>query len=201
MKPLHELILEASQRFPEGQVFTPELFLNLGSRAAVSRCLSRLVHRGRLMRVSRGLYVVPVATKYGPHGFLPPRPYKVIQSLAAVTNEVIVRHGGYVANALGLTTQMPLREIFLTNGQARTLRFGAYRVEIRCAPAWLMSLGATLAGDAIRALQWMGEPSATKAVARLHTLLPESEWQALESAQGSMPGWMADAICAQSKRA
>ncbi len=182
-------------------MLTPERFLSLGSRAAVSRCLSRLVQRGCLIRVSHGIYVMPIATKFGPPDFRPPAPYKVIQSLAAVTNEVIVRHGAYVANALGLTTQMPLREIFLTNGHARTLQFGAYQVEIRCAPAWLMSLGATLAGDAARALAWIDAPFAMQAAAKLHALLPDSEWLALTSAQGSMPEWMADAICAQSNRA
>lgn len=86
---------------------------------------------------------------------------------------------------------VPFCDIFLTNGQARTLRLGAHQIEIRRAPAWLMLLGATRAGDAVRALEWIGEPTVMMAVARLHTLLSESEWQELESAQGFMPNWIA----------
>lgn len=202
MTSLQERILEASQRFPEGEVLTSGRFRGLGNRAAVSRCLSLLVQRGSLLRVSRGLYVAPVPTiRFPPNGFRPPAPSKVVKSLAAVTNEIIVRHGGYAANALHLTTQVPLREIFITNGRARTLEFGSYLIEIRCAPAWLISLGGTMAGDAVRALEWLGEGSAKKAVAKLYNLLPEHEWLALNSALETMPCWMADAIRDQSTRA
>ncbi|MFI7864425.1 DUF6088 family protein [Ectopseudomonas khazarica] len=64
--------------------------------------------------------------------------------------------GAYASNALGVSTQAPICDIFLTNGQARTLRLGAYQIEIRRAPAWLMLLGRTRAGDAVRALEWIG---------------------------------------------
>ncbi|WP_244185484.1 DUF6088 family protein [Ectopseudomonas oleovorans] len=101
-------------------------------------------------------------------------------------------------NKLGLSTQVPVRYVFLTDGRSRELQVGKTTVSIRYAPRWLMALGATGAGEAIRALDWIGEASVGYAVFKLHKLLPESEWGALVSAHRSLPIWMANAICAQS---
>lgn len=192
MKSTLAMVLEVSQRLPEGEVLTPKHFLHLGSRAAVLRSLSRLAQRGQLLRVSRGLYVAPVATRFG---FLPPMTSKVIKSLAAISNELIVRNGATAANVFGLTTQVPIREIYLSDGRARALQLGRSQVQIRCAPAWQFSLGVRPAGDAVRALAWLGEPFVMDAVKKLQAQLTECEWQALVSAQNSLPTWMAKAIC------
>ena len=43
-------------RAKDGQVFTPANFIDLGSRAAIDKALSRLTSSGKLQRLSRGLY-------------------------------------------------------------------------------------------------------------------------------------------------
>ncbi|MGE8360343.1 DUF6088 family protein [Pseudomonas sp.] len=197
MKTLPEKILGIIQELPEGEVLIPGRFLHLGARTAVQRGFSRLVEDGKLFRVARGLYVAAVETRFGVR---PSAPEMVVQSLAKMRGELIVVTGARAANNLGLTTQVPVRYVFLTTGRSRNIQIGNIVVSIRHAPRWLMALGATGAGDAVRALAWIGEPSAMRAVARLHTVLPKSEWQALESAQESMPSWMTDAIRAQSNR-
>jgi hypothetical protein len=194
MKALPEKILDIIQQLPEGEVLTPSRFLHHGSRHAVQRGLSRLVEGGKLFRVARGIYAA-VETRFGVR---PPAPEKVVHSLANALGEVLVDHGARAANKLGLSTQVPVRYFFLTTGRSRELQVGKSTVSIRHAPQWLMALGATGAGDAIRALVWLGEASAGDAVSKLHELLPESEWGALVSAHRSLPIWMANAICAQS---
>ena len=47
------------RRSKPGTVFTPALFANLGGRAAIDKALQRLVARGELRRLSRGLYDKP----------------------------------------------------------------------------------------------------------------------------------------------
>lgn len=195
MKALPEKILDIIQQLPEGEVLTPSRFLHHGSRHAVQRGLSRLVEGGKLFRVARGIYVAAVETRFGVR---PPAPEKVVHSLANALGEVLVDHGARAANKLGLSTQVPVRYVFLTDGHSRELQVGKTTVSIRYAPRWLMALGATGAGEAIRALDWIGEASVGYAVFKLHKLLPESEWGDLVSAHRSLPIWMANAICAQS---
>lgn len=127
-------------------------------------------------RVARGFYIAAVETRFGARKLAPEM---IIRSLANVQSELIVATGASVSNKWGLTTQVPVRYVFLTTGRSRVLQVGKTTVSIRHAPRWLMALGATGAGDAIRALDWLGKASVGDAVSKLHKLLPESEWRAL----------------------
>lgn len=191
MKKLPEQILEFSQASPEGELISPKQFLHVGSRAAIDQALSRLAKAGLLMRVSRGLYVAPVKSRFGTRA---PEPEQVIDSLGRRLNEVLTPSGAGAANALGLTQQVPVRQVFLTNGRQRTLTIGNAKVAITHAPRWATSLGATAAGDAVRALAWLGESQAAPAVAQLHEQLAHSDWQQLVCAIPSLPCWMAALI-------
>jgi hypothetical protein len=191
MKTLPETIFEHSKRLPEGSVLAPKDFLNLSSRAAVDQAFSRLVRTGQLMRISRGIYVAPIASRFGQRA---PSTDKVVASLALKHHEVIVHGGAHVANALGLTLQVPTREVFLTSGSSRTLQLGKAKVQIEHAPRWLLTLGTSAAGDAIRALAWLGQEHVHEATAKLHRQLPHNEWQMLHSVRALLPSWMAEAI-------
>ncbi len=92
---------------------------------------------------------------------------KIIQSLADITDHAIVRHGAVAANALGLITQMPIRQIYLTDGHTRTLDLGKQVIEIRRAPKWMLVLRESLAGDLVRALEWPGPDLAEPGIAKL----------------------------------
>jgi hypothetical protein len=105
-----------------------------------------------------------------------------------------VPSGARIANALGLTLQVPVRQIFFTAGRPRILLLGKSRVEIRQVPHWQMTLGTRAAGEAIRALASLGPQWADEAAAKLRDRLQEDEWQALRSVTSVLPEWMAEAI-------
>ena len=191
MKTLPETILDHSRQLPEGGILTPKEFLHLGSRAAVDQAFSRLAKAGLLMRAARGLYVAPVATKFGMRA---PAVEKTVSSLAQKTQEAITGSGARAANTLGLTTQVPIREVFLTSGRGRTLKLNGAEVEIRHAPKWMLLLGTTLPGAVIRALAWLGEANVSGATEKLRELLSPSDWQDLRSVWYLLPSWMVQAL-------
>ena len=184
MHSLPGSILQHAQSLPEGGVVSPKEFLHLGSRAAVDQALSRLAKQGKLLRVGRGAYVTPISGRFGTR---PPAPGKVVEALAAQSGEVVVPHGAAAANALGLTQQVPVREVYLTAGRTRRLKLGRSEVLVKHAPRWMLALGAGPAGTAIRALAWMGPAHAGKSLATLRRTLPPSEWRALTSARPALP--------------
>ena len=191
MKTLPETILRRARTLPEGGVLSPKEFLHLGSRAAVDQAFSRLTKEGKLMRVARGTYVAPVSSRFGSRA---PSPEKVISSLAKRSGEIVVRHGANSANALGLTQQVPIKEIYLTSGRTRKLKLGKGEILVKHAPRWMLVLGARPAGEAVRALAWIGSAHADASLASLHRTLPPAEWKALASARAALPSWMAQAI-------
>jgi Family of unknown function (DUF6088) len=195
---LPERILAQARRHPEGTILTAKELLHLGNRAAVAQALTRLVAQGELQRAARGMYVLPVKT---PYGTLLPAPVKVIQSMAAHRGEAVARQGAAAANLLGLTTQVPLKEIYLTTGRTERLSFGKQVVELRHAPKWQLMFPGEPAGEAIRSLAWLGPKRAEEAMTHLAKVLRPKEVKRLMSARAEMPSWMAQEISALSRHA
>ena len=191
MNSLPEAIMRCVRSLREGDVLSPREFLHLGSRAAVDQAFSRLAKTGKLLRVARGAYVAPVSSRFGSRA---PAPEKVLRSLARRSGEVVVPHGASAANALGLTQQVPIREVYLTSGRSRKLNLGKGEVLVKHAPPWMLTHGTRPAGSAIRAIAWIGPSHADESLASLHRTLPGNEWEALTSARAILPSWMARAI-------
>ncbi len=197
MNTLPKTILQQARSLPEGGVLSPREFLHLGSRPAVDQAFSRLAKAGRLLRVARGTYAVPVSSRFGSRA---PAPEKVVRALAEQSGEIVVPHGASAANVLGLTQQVPIREIYLTSGRTRKLKLGRSEVLVKHAPRWMLALGTRPAGAAVRALAWIGPTHAGKSLALLRRILPLPEWQALISARATLPSWMAQAIGEETAR-
>lgn len=197
MNSLPETILLHSQSLPEGGVTSPKEFLHLGNRAAIDQALSRLTKEGKLLRVARGTYVTPVSSRFGVRA---PAPQKVVESLAMQNGELIAAHGASAANALGLTQQVPIREVYLTSGPSRKLKFGSAEVLMKHVPRWMLALGTSPAGAAVRALAWMGSTHADTSLAMLRQTLPPAEWRTLASSRAALPSWMSRAIGAEAAR-
>lgn len=197
MNTLPKTILQQARSLPEGGVLSPKEFLHLGSRSAVDQAFSRLAKAGKLLRVARGAYAAPVFSRFGSRA---PAPEKIVKALAEQSGEIVVPHGASAANALGLTQQVPIREVYLTSGRTRKLKLGRSEVLIKHAPRWMLALGTRPAGAAVRALAWIGPTHAGKSLASLRRTLPRSEWQALASARATLPGWMARAIGEEAAR-
>ncbi|WP_037029454.1 DUF6088 family protein [Imbroritus primus] len=176
---------------PEGVLIRSLDLRCMVSGNQASRELARLARCGRLMRVARGLYVTVTASRFGP---VPPPVDKMIQSLADITGHAIVRHGAAAANALGLTTQVPVRQIYLTDGRARTLNLGKQVIEIRRVPKWMLVLGDSLAGDIVRVLEWLGPDFAEHVVSKLAVHIGQDHWNTVLETRTHLPPWMVEAI-------
>jgi hypothetical protein len=198
MSHLAETILSASQALPEGGLLSAKEFLHLASRAAVDQTFARLARKGKLMRIERGVYAAPVVNRFGVR---PPSTEAVLKAIESVSGEVIVANGATEANTLGMTTQVPIREVFLTSGRSRKLQLGNRAVELKHGNRWQLILGTRPAGMAIRALSWLGPEQASSALKMLHTKLPPTEWVAMRSARAVMPSWMARGVSEASEHA
>ncbi|QDQ28061.1 hypothetical protein FNU76_17865 [Chitinimonas arctica] len=191
MSQLAENILSAARNLPEGGLLSPKGFLHLGSRAAIDKTMSRLVQAGKLIRVSRGAYVTP---HQGRFGLRAPSTESVVRSLEVNYGETVVANGAADANALGLTTQVPTREVFFTSGRSRKLQLGKRSVELKHVGRWQLLLGKRPAGMAIRALSWLGPQAAPTALRQLRATLPKAEWEAMRSARAMLPSWLARVV-------
>lgn len=193
MQAIAKKVLEYAARLPEGTSLVAKELLHLGSRAAVDQMLSRMVKRGTLLRAGRGIYVLPVESRFGTHA---PSTRKIVEGLASKRGETIVSHGAAAANALGLTTQVPMKAIYLTSGPNRCLKVGAQTVEFRHAPIWQLIFPGRPAGDVVRALAWLGPLKAGEAIRKLQSKMLASELEEVASVRARLPSWLAHEVSA-----
>ena len=188
MSSVSNRILEHALALPEAAPLCPGALLHLGSRAAVNQALSRLARSGQIMRICQGVYMLPIQTRFG---VCAPSVEKAIASLSSLWGETIVPCGGAAANALGLTTQNPVRSVYLTSGRNRRLHFGALVAELRHAPRWQLVAPQRLAGDVVRALAWLGPGEVETGFEAIMAKLSTEDLSELATACAVLPAWMA----------
>ena len=130
----------------------------------------------------------PIQTRFGRCA---PSIHKSLQALSRLWGETIVPSGGAAANWLGLTTQNPVRSVYLTSGRNRRLHFGKHPVELRHAPRWQLAAPRGMTGVVIRALAWLGPDEVDDGLDAVLPQLSERELDELATAQAIMPKWMA----------
>ena len=193
MSSLPSQIVSHAAESPEGTLLCPSALLHLGSRAAIDQALSRLARKGELMRVCQGVYVRPIQTRFGPR---PPAVEKVIVSLSTLWGETIVPCGGAAANVLGLTTQVPVRSVYLTSGPSRRLTLGELTADLRHAPRWQLAAPHRPAGEAVRALAWLGPDEVEASLEVIGSKLSDEDFQELAASRAVMPAWIAEPVSA-----
>lgn len=195
MNPTHlpERIASELETWPEAVPVSAKGLLHLGSRAAVDQALSRLTRRGQLLRIGRGLYFRPIQTRFGVRS---PEVSTVLEAVQKETGEAIAPSGAATANQLGLTTQVPLRPVYLTSGRTRHLKLGAQTVELQHVPRWQLTLAERPAGAVIRVLAWGGRARGRALAAELKSKLSAETVEELSRVRGRVPTWMAQELSA-----
>ena len=190
---LPERIASELETWPEAVPVSAKGLLQLGSRAAVDQALSRMTRRGQLLRIGSRLYLRPVHTRFGVRS---PEVSTVLEALQKETGEAIAPSGAATANQLGLTTQVPLRPVYLTSGRTRHLKLGAQTVELQHVPRWQLTLAERPAGAVIRVLAWGGRERGRALAAELKSKLSAETVEELSHVRGRVPTWMAQELSA-----
>ena len=171
-------------------VCTPRDFLDLGSRAAVDRALSRLVRGGQLRRVGRGLYDLPRYSRILKR-FVAPDLETALKAIERRDNIRIMRSRMTAANMLHLTTGVPVRPVYATDGRSRRIRVGGWTVRLWHERAAIMNWYGRPGAIVIQALYWLGARDADdpRTIVPLRRLLPDHVKDDLVRGLPLLPRW------------
>ena len=109
-------------RFKPGYVFLPSDFKELGTSTAIRKALSRLVEAGKVERMGQGIYAIPKYDKV--FGKVMPSIEEIAEALAKKEHVIIKPSGQYALNKVGLSTQVPMKLVFLTTGNSKRIQIG-----------------------------------------------------------------------------
>jgi len=111
-----------------GWVFTHMDFAKLNNMATVERTLSRLVKTKEIKRIRRGLYYIPEMSRWGE---VPPSQSNIIKALSRSMNTYFVLDGANALYQLGLTQQVPMKQVYLTDKQISPISIGKTQIEFK----------------------------------------------------------------------
>jgi hypothetical protein len=188
-KSIDYRILAAIRSRGRGSVFVPPDFLEIGSRDAVDVTLHRLVRKGMIRRLARGVYDFP--KQHPVLGPLFPSADVVAKALAGRDRTRLQPAGAYAANALGLSEQVPAKAVFLTDGPSRTVKIGRTTIQLRQTTARQMAAAGRLSGLLIQALRELGQEHMTpERREHLRRTLPARQRRELLKDLRLAPTWM-----------
>ena len=124
IETIEDKILAKSKKCGRGSVFFVSDFISYGNRNAVNKALERLAQKGLMLRVARGIYCYPKIEKIYGLGPIPPSLEDIAEAMAKRDGAKIVPTGLYAQYQLGLTQQIPMNVVYLTNGISRTINVG-----------------------------------------------------------------------------
>lgn len=154
MQSIEKQIEKSIKSKPRGTLILPTDFLLYGTSKAVQKSLERLEDKQVIVRVAQGIYVRPKISKLiGP---LTPSAEEVAEAIAKRDRIRTVPTGSYALNALGLSTQVPMNIVLLTDGSPREIKVGKRTIKFKkTTPKNLLAKG-KISSLVIQALKEIG---------------------------------------------
>jgi len=155
----------------------------------VSKILSILKDFEVLERLAKGIYYKPIITQYGN---VYPSAEKIVRLIAEHENAEILPTGEYALNALGFSTQIPMKAVYLTNGSPRIINIGNKKIRLKHRAPSSYSYKSQLMPLLVLALKAKGKSNITpKDIDRIEEIVSKSaERQQIKEDLSVSPVWI-----------
>jgi hypothetical protein len=151
---ISDIIERKIEKNKGGNIVLQSDFRNVGTATAINMCLSRLVDKGKISRLAHGIYYKPKTDPL--FGQVLPSPEDVAETIARKERIRIRPSGAYALHKLGISTQVPTKLVYLTNGQRRKINIGKTQISFKPTTAKKMALKGVFSSLVIQALEELG---------------------------------------------
>ena len=182
-------VAEKLKSLQKGSIRFADDFLDLGTPESINKALFRLKEKDMLIRLAHGIYLYPKKDK--DLGVLYPSAEEIAIAIAKRDRARIIPTGVQALNKLGLSTQIPLKVVFLTDGAARSIKIGKRTITFKkTSPKNLLAKG-EISGLAIQALKSIGQHKTEDDVLiRLLTILKKEKKENILHDAKLAPAWI-----------
>ncbi|PIV96732.1 MAG: hypothetical protein COZ16_11110 [Flavobacteriaceae bacterium CG_4_10_14_3_um_filter_31_253] len=189
MQSIEKQIEKSIKSKPKGTLVLPDDYVSYGTSKAIQKSLERLADKQLIVRVAQGIYVRPKISKL--IGALVPSAEEVAEAIAKRDRIRTVPTGSYALNALGLSTQVPMNIVLLTDGSPREIRVGKRKIKFKkTTPKNLLAKG-KISRLVIQALKEIGNGKVTaKEENKIIELLRKEEVKDLKHDIKLAPVWV-----------
>ena len=194
MQSVHNQIKEFITKKRKGNLFFASDFKSFGNGDAIRQVLSRLCREEFLIRLSNGIYLYPKISKY--IGIVYPSIEDIAKAIAKKEKARLIPTGLYALNRLGLSTQVPMRVIFLTDGAPRVIKVGKKAtVKFKKTVAKHLSFKGKITTLVIFALKEIGKGNVTESqLERIKEVLASEKEENIIHDASLAPEWISKVI-------
>lgn len=196
MQSIDDKILSNVRKRGMGTIFFAQDMAQYGQRQSVLKALERMAASGSIIRLARGIYCYPKIDKELGLGVLYPSLDDIAQAVAKRDRARIVPTGIYALNVLGLSTQVQMNAVYLTDGTARQLKIGNGKgILFKHTAPKNLAFRSKLAMYITFALKELGQNGVTEEhKKRIHELLKGEEKEKVYADVALIPDWIMNII-------
>lgn len=182
-------ITEALKSIQKGSVLFVDDFLDYGNPESVKKALLRLKEKGILIRLAHGIYLFPKNDKE--LGVLFPSTEDIAKAIARRDKARIVLTGVQALNKLGLSNQVPMKVVYLTDGATRTVKVGKRTITFKkTSPKNLLTQG-EISSLAIQALKTIGQKNIdNETIKKILDILKNEQQENILNDAKLAPAWI-----------
>ena len=183
-------ILYRIETFESNQVFIANDFFDIAGYETIRSTLNRLVRDKEIMRIMKGIYYKPEYIELiGEYGV--PSVNEVANAIARKYNWTIAPSGNTALNLLGLSTQVPAKWTYISDGRYASFSFGNVTIEFKRRNNGDISKMSTLTAMVIQSIKEIGKDKITqKQLDYLRGKLSENEKTELLTDSKTTSAWV-----------
>lgn len=154
-----------------------------------SKLLSLMASYNVLERLTKGIYYKPIVTDYGN---VYPSTEKIVKAIAEHEHAEILPTGEAALNALGMSTKVPMKAVFLTTGSPRVITIGTKQIQLKRRSPRMYAYKSKLMPILELAMKAKGQTNIGETdISRIRELLRNSDEKGIIYADlGNAPVWI-----------
>ena len=155
-------VLEHLKYRQRGKIYFTNDFATLGTSESIRKSLSNLVKKDILIRLTQGIYLYPKIDKE--LGVLYPSVDDVCRAIAKRDKARIEPTGIFALHSLGLSTQIPVNVVYLTDGIPRKIKYGNRTIKFKKTAPKNLAMKGKVSSLVITALKQIGKGNVSQEV-------------------------------------
>lgn len=189
MQSSHNQVELKIKKSSKGKIFFADDFAKFGSPENIRKVLSRLEKEGLLERLTHGIYLVPKKDEL--LGTLYPTTEEIAVEIAKRDKARIAPTGALALYQLGLSTQIPLKAVYLTDGAQRTINIGNRSIQFKNTAPRNLAIKDHLLMLIVQALKEIGQYKINEShLGKLKPFVLQVDGEILKSQTKFAPVWV-----------
>jgi len=193
MQSIHSQLEDKILSLKKGAIVFVSDFAGFGTAENVKKVLLRLEKKQLLVRLAHGIYLYPKIDKE--LGILYPSTESIAEAIAKRDKIRIIPTSIYALQQLGISTQIPMNVIYLTDGAPRKIKVGKRTITFKKTAPKNLAIKNKVLSNIVQGLKELGKENITDEIRqKINQALQKVPVKALKEEILNAPVWVRNEV-------